>query len=51
MLYTAELINNEEDYNYSLDPASHLIRQLPPIDHNTETVPVSIVTGGEEEDA
>ena len=34
-----------------MDPAAHLIRQPPPSDHNPATVPVSIVTGGEEEDA
>ena len=44
-LCTAELTENEEDY-YSLDPAAHLIRQTPPSDHNPDTVPVSIVTGG-----
>ena len=50
-LYTADLNDNEEDYDNSLDPWANLIRQPPPSDHNPDTVPVSIVTGGEEEDA
>ena len=50
-LCTSELTKNEEDYNDSLDPAAHLIRQTPPSDHKPDTVPVSIVTGGEEGDS
>ena len=34
-----------------MDPASHLIHQPPPSDHNPDTVSVYIVTGVEEEDA
>ena len=49
-LFTDDLTENEEDYEDSLDLASHLIRQPPPSDHNPENVPVSIVTGGEEEE-
>ena len=50
-LCTADITKNEKYYDKSLYPASHLILQLPPSDHNHENVPVSIVTGGEEEDA
>ena len=49
-LCTANLTENEEYYDDYLDPAAHLILQPPPSDHNPDTVPVSIVTGGEEED-
>ena len=48
-LCTTDLTKNEEEYDESLDPAAHLIRQPPPIDHNPDNVPVSIVTGEEEE--
>ena len=48
-LCTADLTKNEEDYDKYLEPAAHLIRQPPPSDHNPDTVPLSIVTGGEEE--
>ena len=50
-LCTADLTKNEEEYDDSLDPSAHLIRHPPPSDHNPDTVPVSIVTGGEEEDS
>ena len=50
-LCTSDLTKNKEGYDNSLDPAAHLIRQPPPSDHNHDTVPVYIVTGGEEEDA
>ena len=50
-LCTDGLTKNEEDYNDSLEPSSRLIRQPTPSDHNPDTVPVSIVMGGEEEDA
>ena len=46
---TAELTKNEEDYVNYLDPAEHLIRQPTPSDHDPDTVPASIFTGGEEE--
>ena len=45
---TADLTENEEDYDDYLYPVAHLIRQPPPSDHNPDTVPVYIVTGGEE---
>ena len=48
-LCTADLTKNEEGYDGYLNPASYLIRQPPPSDHNSDTVSVSIVTGGEEE--
>ena len=47
----ADLTENEEEYDDSLEPIAHLIRKPPPSDHNSDTVPVSIVMGGEEEDA
>ena len=49
-LFTADLTKNEEEYDNSLDPAAYLILQTPPSDHNHDSVQVSIVTGGEEED-
>ena len=49
-LCTSDLTENEEDYYDSLEPAAHMIRQTPPSDHKPDTVPVSIFTGGEEED-
>ena len=48
---TADRTENKEDYNDSLYPEAHLIHQTPPSDHNPDTVPVYIVTGGEEEDS
>ena len=50
-LCTADLAENKEEYNDSLDPSAHLIRHPPPSEHNPDTVPVYIVMGGEEEDA
>ena len=50
-LCIADLTDNKEDYYDSLDPAAHMIRQTPTNDHKPDTVPVSIVTRGEEEDA
>ena len=50
-LCTANLTENEEYYDNSLELAAHLIRQPPPSDHTPDTVPVYIVTGGEEDDA
>ena len=50
-LFTDDLTDNEEDYENFLDPVSHQICQPPFSDHNPDNVPVSIVTGGEEEDA
>ena len=48
---TADLTEDQSDYDKSLDPAAHLIRKPPPTDHDYDTVPVYIVTGGEQEDA
>ena len=50
-LCTADFTENEKDYDESLDTSAHLIRQPPPRDHNPDTVPLSIVTGVEYEDA
>ena len=49
-LCTADLTEDESDYNDSLDPVAHLIRHLPPDDHNSNTVTVYICTVIEEED-
>ena len=49
-LCTAYLNEYERNYNDSLDPAAHLIHHLPPDDHNSDNIPVSIVPGVEEED-
>ena len=49
-LFTADLTEDESDYDDSLDPVANLIRHLPPDDHNSDTVPVSIGAVVEEED-
>ena len=49
-LCTADLTKTESDYDDALDPTEHLIRQLTSDDHDSDNVPVSIVTGGVEED-
>ena len=48
---TENLTEDESDYHESLDPEVHLIRHLTNDEHNSDTVPVYIVTGGEEEGA
>ena len=51
-LCTADLTEDEDDFDNNADPTSHLIRQLPQDrTDDTDTIPVSITTGGEEEDA
>ena len=50
-LCTADLTKYESDYDESLDPSAHLIHNPIPIDHDSDTVPVSIVTEEEDEDS
>ena len=47
-LCTADLTEDESEYDNSLDPAAHLIRKPPLTHHDSDTVPLFIVTGLED---